>query len=74
MNVKKKQSFQTIQFSITTLFTSIYPIDRALSDPTTPDQSGLGLMAIIGYSAFPKVLVLVDRHIQTVYCYIQDTR
>ena len=34
--------FQVIQFSINTLFASIWPKDRALSDVTTPGQSGLG--------------------------------
>ena len=34
--------FQAIQFSISTQFSSIWPIDRTLSDTTTPDQSGPG--------------------------------
>ena len=32
--------FQTIQFSISTQFSSIWSIDRTLSGATTPDQSG----------------------------------
>ena len=32
--------FQTIQLSISTQFSSIWPIDRILSGATTPDQSG----------------------------------
>ena len=39
LNVKT-QLFQTIQFSISTQFSSIWPIDRTLSDATTPGQSG----------------------------------
>ena len=32
--------FQTIQFSISTQFSSIWPTDKALSGATTPGQSG----------------------------------
>ena len=32
--------FQTIQFSISTLISSIWPIERTLSGATTPGQSG----------------------------------
>ena len=34
--------FQTIQFSMIILFSSIWPIDRTLSGATTPGQSGPG--------------------------------
>ena len=34
--------FQTIQFSISTQFSSIWPIGRSLSGATTPDQSRSG--------------------------------
>ena len=34
--------FQIIQFSISTQFSSIWPIDRILSGATTPEQSGPG--------------------------------
>ena len=34
--------FQAIQFSISTQFCSIWPIDRALSSATTPNQNGPG--------------------------------
>ena len=33
---------QTIQFSISTLFSSILPIDRTLSEATIPGHSALG--------------------------------
>ena len=35
-------SYQIIQFSISTQFSSIRPIDTTLSGATTPDQSGPG--------------------------------
>ena len=38
----KNSKFQTIQFSVITQFSSIWPIDRTLSGVTTPGQSGLG--------------------------------
>ena len=34
--------FLTIQFGVITQFSSIWPIDRTLSSPTTPGPSGLG--------------------------------
>ena len=37
-----KLKFQTIQFSKSTQFSSIWPIDRALSGPTTLGQGGPG--------------------------------
>ena len=41
LNVKKVL-FQIIQFSISTQFISIWPLDRALSGATTPGESGPG--------------------------------
>ena len=38
----KRDTSQTIQFSISTQFSFIWPIDRALSGATTLGQSGLG--------------------------------
>ena len=40
--MSKTVLFQTIQFSISTQFSSIWPIDRTLSGATTPGQSGHG--------------------------------
>ena len=40
--MSKTVLLQTIQFSISTQFSSIYPIDRTLSGATTPGQSGPG--------------------------------
>ena len=34
--------YQTIQFSISTQFSSIWPIDRTLSGAATPDENGHG--------------------------------
>ena len=54
--------FLTIRFSISYLFAHslnvkqfFWPIDMTLSDDTTPGQSGLGPIAIKGYSTFPKI-------------------
>ena len=38
--MSKTVLFQAIQFSISTLFSSIWPTDRVLSGYTTPSQSG----------------------------------
>ena len=38
---QKTVPFQTIQFSISTQFSSIWLIDKTLSDATTPGQRGL---------------------------------
>ena len=38
--MSKTVLFQTIQFSISTQFSYIWPIDRTLSGVTTPGQSG----------------------------------
>ena len=40
--MSKTVPFQTIQFSMNILFSSIWPIDKTLSDATTPGQSGPG--------------------------------
>ena len=40
--MSKTVLFQVIQFSISTHFSSIWPIDKTLSDATTLGQSGLG--------------------------------
>ena len=38
----KTALFQAIQFNISTLFSSIWAIDKTLSGTTTPGQSGTG--------------------------------
>ena len=47
--------FQVIQFSISTQFSSIWPINRALSGATTPGQRNLGAMAMTSASHSPKL-------------------
>ena len=42
VSVSKTVLFKIIQFSISTQFSSIWPIDSTLSGATTPGQSGLG--------------------------------
>ena len=51
LNVKTPL-FQAIQFSISTQFSSIWPIDMTLSGATTRAKVYQGAMAIKGYSAF----------------------
>ena len=59
----KSVLFQTIQFSISTQFSSIWPIDRTLSGATIPDQ---GEMAMKVYSTLPKAPALLEPHHQIV--------
>ena len=46
--------FQTTQFSISTQFSSIWPIDRILSGVTTPSQNGPGSGDIEGVLHIPQ--------------------
>ena len=62
------------QFSKSTQFSSIWPIDRTLSGATSPSQRGPGRMPMKGCSVFPKAQVLLEPHHQIVYCHIQGTR
>ena len=58
-----KDLFQAIQFSISTQFSSIWPLDRTLSGATTPGQGRPGSMAMKEYSAFPESPALLEpRH------------
>ena len=57
--------FQTIQFSVSTQFSIIRPIDKILSGATTSGQSEFGVIAMV-LSAFPKVLALLETHHQIV--------
>ena len=56
--------FQAIQFSITTQFSSIWPIDMTLLGVTTP--SDVNAMAVNGYSAFPIAPALLEPYDQIV--------
>ena len=51
--------FQTILFSISTQFSSIWPIDRTLSGATTPGQSGPGSDGNEGVLCIPQRLFSV---------------
>ena len=46
--------FRTIQLSTSTQFSSIWPIDKTLSDATTPGHSGLGSDDIEGVLRIPQ--------------------
>ena len=52
--MSKTVLFQTIQFSISTQFSSIWSIDRALSGSTTPGQSGHGSNGNEGVLCIPQ--------------------
>ena len=52
--MSKTVLFQTIQFSISTQFSSIWPIDRTLSSATTPGQSGPQSDSNEGVLCFPQ--------------------
>ena len=54
--------FQVNQFSISTQFSSIWPIDSTLSGATTPDQSGPGSNINEGVLHFPIAPALLEPH------------
>ena len=58
--------FQTIQFSISTQFSSIWLSDRILSGVTLQARVELGAMVMKEYSAFPKAPAFVEPHHQIV--------
>ena len=58
--------FQIIQFSISTQFSSIWLIDKTLSDATTPDLSGPWSDGNEEYSGFPKAPASLKPHHQIV--------
>ena len=66
--------FQATQFSISTQFSSIQPIDRTLSGATTRARVDHGAMAMNGNFAFPKAPELLEPHHQIVECHTQETR
>ena len=63
--------FQTDQFSISTKFTSFWPIERTLSSATTPGQNG---SRRDGNKGVLKAPALLEPHHQIDLCHIQDTR
>ena len=54
--------FQVIQFSISSQFSSICPIDRTQLGATTRARVDLEVMAMKGYSAFSKAPALLEPH------------
>ena len=66
--------FQTIQFSVITQFSSIWPIDRTLSGATTLSESEPGSDSNKGVLYIPQAPALLKHHHQIVWCHIQDTR
>ena len=73
LNVKTFQC-QAIQFSMSMQFSAFWPIDRyPIKVLTLRARVELGVMAMKGYSAFPKTLALLEPHHQIVQCHTQDT-
>ena len=62
VKVQFKCLFQTIQSIISTPFSSIWPIDIALSDATIPGQSGPGSNGNEGVLHIPKAPILKPHH------------
>ena len=62
----KKCPLQTIQFSISTKFYSIWPIDRDFSGLPLRARVDMGVMAMKAYSAFSKAPVLQDPYHQII--------
>ena len=55
MPISKTGLLQTIHFNISTLFSSVWPIDKTLSGATTPGRVDLGVMAMKGTSYSAKL-------------------
>ena len=66
--------FKIIQFSISTQFISIRPIDRTLSDVTTLDQSGPGSDGYEGVLCIPQSSGVTGAPPSDCLVYIKDTR
>ena len=66
--------FQTIQFSISTLFNSIRPIDMTSRMLPLWARVDLGVMAIKGHFAFLKTPALLEPHHQIIRLHILETR
>ena len=69
----KKVLFQTIQFSISSQFNSIWPINRTLSGATTQAQSGPGSNGNVGVLHILQSSSITRPHHQIVQCHIHDT-
>ena len=65
--MSKQFLFQIIQFNISTLFSSVRPIDRTLSGATTQGQTGPGSDGNEGVTLYsPKAVVLPEPHHQII--------
>ena len=72
--MSKAVLFQTIQFSISTQFSSIWPIDRTLSDATTPGQCRPGNIGNEGVLHIPQSSSITGTSpSDCLVSYIQDT-
>ena len=65
--------FQTIQFSISTKYSSILPIDTTLSGSKSTGLSVPGSDRNKGVLLIPQFPALQDPPHQSVQCYVQDT-
>ena len=63
--------FQTIQFNISTQFSSICPIDRTLSGATTPGQSELGSDGNKEVLHIPQSSRITEPYHQIILCHIR---
>ena len=65
----KRVIFQAIQFSIIIQFSSIWYIDRTLSDAVTLNQGGIGSDGIEEVLRIPKAPAFLEPHHQIVKCH-----
>ena len=66
--------FQVIQFSISTHFSSIWPIDKTILGATTPGFSGLESDGNEGVICIPESSSIMEPHHQIILYHIHDTR
>ena len=66
--------FRTVQYSISTQFSSIWPIDWNLSDANSPGQSGPGSNDNKGVLCIPQSSTITGASPSDCLCHIQDTR
>ena len=67
VSMSKTVLFQAIQFSTSTQFSSIWPINRTLSGATTPSQSGSRSNGNERVIRIPKAPALLEPHHQFLY-------
>ena len=74
VSMLKTLPFQTTQFSISRLFSSIWPIDKVLSDAATPSQSGPGCDGNKGVHRIPQSSRITGTLPSDCFMSYQDTR